>query len=93
MLPRPGQDTDYTQHALNTVVKAAGAAHTQRTANNPGTHPVELSKNICLDWSEKILKVACRLFMIFADNKHPNSMSTLNLLTIIVFKRLFGKVS
>ena len=61
VLPRPGQDTDYTQHALNTVVKAAGAAHTQRTANNPGTHPVELSKNICLDWSEKILKVACRL--------------------------------
>ena len=61
VLPRPGQDTDYTQHALNTVVKAAGAAHTQRTANNPGTHPVERSKNICLDWSEKILKVVCRL--------------------------------
>ena len=68
VLPRPGQDTDYTQHALNTVVKAAGAAHTQRTANNPGTQytssravKVFDSKNICLDWSEKILKVACRL--------------------------------
>ena len=32
---RPGRDSDYTQHALNTVVAAAGAVHNQARASNP----------------------------------------------------------
>ena len=32
---RPGKDSDYTQHALNTVVAAAGAVHNQARASNP----------------------------------------------------------